>query len=113
MDISIFDGDVFTYPGVRMCIYARSKDRPKDVEGISNALGLPTRDQLHIVFLQGFVLSAIVKIVKSRGSTAKAIAVIIALLTLASLSWRWKRKSSSSCCSDTFSRTLLSDALSS
>jgi len=34
-----------------MCIYARSKDR-SNIEGISNALELLTRDQLHIVFLQ-------------------------------------------------------------
>lgn len=36
---------------IESVFYAQSKDRP-NVEGISNALGLPTRDQLHRVFLQ-------------------------------------------------------------
>lgn len=36
---------------IESVFYAQSKKRP-NVEGISNALGLPTRDQLHKVFLR-------------------------------------------------------------
>lgn len=55
---------IYAYMYINICIllihlpsrrqnvfYAWSKERP-NVEGVSNALGLPTRDQLHRVFLQ-------------------------------------------------------------
>jgi len=55
---SLVDEDIYMYmllnhlPSRRQKVfYAQSKERP-NVEGISNALGLPTRDQLHKVFLQ-------------------------------------------------------------
>lgn len=47
------------HPEERM-FYARSKERPNEVEEISNALGLPSRDQLHRVFLQ-ILLNTIVR----------------------------------------------------